>query len=314
MRKKEDENKIEFYEISNFKFYLEDDMGSPINTVNAYISDLRQYQDFLVKYENINDVSEITREDILRYIESLKRKDLSKTSIARKITAIKDFHRYLCKEENIRDNPALLIDNPKPDKPLPVVLSKDEINKMISSIDQEDVLSIRNRAMMELLYAAGLRITELLDLTVRELHLKEKYVSVIGKGDKERLVPIGDMAVSYVRKYVEHARPILMKDKNTFLLFFNYKGEKMSRQGFFKYIKKLAIDNGITKNISPHTIRHSFATHLLEGGVDLRIVQELLGHEDISTTQIYTHIDKSRLKEMYDETHPLAKRGEDDDI
>ena len=314
MRKKNEEDKIEFYEISNFRFYLEDDMGAPKNTIDAYISDLRQYQDFLVKYENIVNVDEITREDILRYIESLKRKNLSKATISRKITAIKDFHRYLCKEEDIHENPSLLIDNPKPDKPLPTVLSKDEINKMISSIDGDDILSIRNRAMVELLYAAGLRITELLDLTVRELHLKEKYVTVIGKGDKERLVPIGDMAVFYVRKYVEHARQELMKDKNTFLLFFNYKGEKMSRQGFFKFIKKLAVDNGITKNISPHTIRHSFATHLLEGGVDLRVVQELLGHEDISTTQIYTHIDKSRLKEMYDETHPLARKDNNDEI
>ena len=233
---------------------------------------------------------------------------MSKATISRKITAIKDFHRYLCKEEDIKENPALLIDNPKPDKPLPVVLSKEEINKMISSIDKDDTLSIRNRAMLELLYAAGLRISELLDLKLTELHLKEKYLTVIGKGNKERMVPIGEMAVFYMRKYIEHARLELMGDKKTNLVFFNYKGEKMSRQGFFKYIKKLALDNGIEKNISPHTIRHSFATHLLEGGVDLRIVQELLGHEDISTTQIYTHLDKSKLKEIYDGTHPLARK------
>lgn len=306
--KKNDENKIEFYEITRFKYYLEDDMSSPKNTVNAYITDLKQYQDFLVKYEKITDVEDITREDILKYIESIKRKNLSKATISRKITAIKDFHRYLCKEEDIKENPALLIDNPKPDKPLPVVLSKEEINKMISSIDKDDTLSIRNRAMLELLYAAGLRISELLDLKLTELHLKEKYLTVIGKGNKERMVPIGEMAVFYMRKYIEHARLELMGDKKTNLVFFNYKGEKMSRQGFFKYIKKLALDNGIEKNISPHTIRHSFATHLLEGGVDLRIVQELLGHEDISTTQIYTHLDKSKLKEIYDGTHPLARK------
>ena len=159
------------------------------------------------------------------------------------------------------------------------------------------------------MYASGLRISELLDLRLQDVHLREKYMNIIGKGNKERLVPLGDMAIIYLRKYIETARVELSKGKND-LLFFNYKGEAMSRQGFHKFIVNHAKECGITKNISPHTIRHSFATHLLEGGVDLRIVQELLGHEDISTTQIYTHLDKSRIKDMYDHTHPLAKKEE----
>lgn len=304
--KKKIEREVVFYEITDFKYYLIDTLNLSTNTVDAYISDLYQYESFLHEYEKINDVSEIEREDISKYIQSLKRKNLSKASISRKVIAIKEFHKYLKKEDYTKDNPAKLIETPKSDKSLPTVLSIDEVNKMISSIDGKDPLSLRNRAMMELLYACGLRISELLTLRLRNIHFMEKYLEVIGKGDKERVVPIGEMALQALRKYIENGRSEISTTKSD-LLFFNYKGEEMSRQGFFKYIKKLAKENGIEKEISPHTIRHSFATHLLEGGTDLRIVQELLGHEDISTTQIYTHLDKSKLKDMYDNTHPMAK-------
>ena len=304
--KKKEEREVIFYEITDFKYYLIDTLNLSNNTVDAYISDLYQYESFLHEYEHIDDVKDIEREDISKYIQSLKRKDLSKSSISRKVIAIKEFHKFLKKEDYRKDDPAKLIDTPKHDKSLPVVLSVDEINKMISSIDGDSPLDLRNRAMMELLYACGLRISELLSLRLRNIHFMEKYLDVIGKGDKERVVPIGEMALSALRKYIEKGRSEISTEKSD-LVFFNYKGEEMSRQGFFKYIKKLAKENGIEKEISPHTIRHSFATHLLEGGTDLRIVQELLGHEDISTTQIYTHLDKSRIKDMYDNTHPMAR-------
>lgn len=306
MRKKE-EKEIIFYEISDFKYYLQNDKRASKNTITAYLTDLRLYSEFLKKYQQIEDVADIEREHIQKYIVSLKRRELSKPSIARKVIAIKEFHQFLFSENITRDNPAKFIDTPKSDKPLPVVLSKEEIEKMLSSIPSDKPTDIRNKAMMETLYASGLRISELLELRLSNLHLREKYMTVIGKGNKERMVPLGEMAVISLRKYIETARQELTKG-NTDLLFFNYKGDKMSRQGFYKYIVTLAKDCGITKEISPHTIRHSFATHLLEGGVDLRIVQELLGHEDISTTQIYTHIDKSRLKDLYDNTHPLARK------
>ncbi len=309
--KKKEEKEIIFYEISDFKYYLQTDKRASKNTINAYLSDLELYAEFLKKYQGVSDVTEIDREHIQKYILSLKRKELSKQSIARKIIAIKEFHKFLFTENIMRENPAHLIDTPKADKALPVVLTKEEIDKMLSSIPLDKPIDIRNRAMMETLYASGLRISELLELRLSNLHLREKYMIVIGKGNKERMVPLGEMAVIYLRKYIESARTSLTKG-NTDLLFFNYKGDKMSRQGFYKYIVTLAKDCGIKKEISPHTIRHSFATHLLEGGVDLRIVQELLGHEDISTTQIYTHIDKSKLKNMYDQTHPLAKRKEEE--
>lgn len=181
---------------------------------------------------------------------------------------------------------------------------------MIDSIPNETPLDLRNKAIMETLYASGLRITELIELKTSDIHLMEKYIVVVGKGDKERMVPLGDMAVIALRNYIEKGRPFLSKKPGN-TLFYNYQGNPISRQALYKYIVKLAADNGITKEISPHTIRHSFATHLLEGGIDLRIVQELLGHEDISTTQIYTHIDRSRLKEMYENTHPMALKNKE---
>ncbi len=314
--KKKKEDEVIFYEISDFKYHLSDDLRLSDNTISAYISDLEQYAKYLNTYRKINDVTDIEREDIISYIDSLKRKELSKRTISRKLIAIKDFHKYLKKEDITKEDPALYVESQKIDKKLPVVLSIEEINKMLDSIDVDSSIGIRNKAMVETLYASGLRISELLSLKISDVHLREKYLTIIGKGNKERLVPIGEMAVISLRKYIEKARGELSKGINSNLLFFNYKGSEMSRQYFFKYIKNLAKECNIEKEISPHTIRHSFATHLLEGGTDLRVVQELLGHEDISTTQIYTHIDKSRLTELYDNTHPLAlknKKEEDFD-
>ncbi|MBQ6784013.1 MAG: site-specific tyrosine recombinase XerD [Acholeplasmatales bacterium] len=298
-----------FYRLADFKYYLEYNLRLSENTINAYMTDLYQYEEFMVVYEKIEDEEEIEREDINKYIQSLKRKKLSKQSISRKIIAIKEFHKFLFKEKVTRENLAESIDTPKVDKKLPEVLSIDEISKMINSIDGDDPLSLRNRAMMEVLYSSGLRISELLSLTNEQIHYKDQYLSITGKGDKERIVPLGYYAVIALRKYMGEARDSLLNGKKSNLVFFNYKGDMMSRQGFFKYIKKLAEENGITKEISPHTIRHSFATHLLENGTDLRTIQEMLGHEDISTTQIYTHLDRSRIKAEYDRSHPMANNN-----
>ena len=298
---------VVFYEIADFEYYLRDNLRLSDNTINAYIVDLYQYEEFMQKYEKIEDVRDISKDDIDKYIQSLKRKNLSKPSISRKIIAIKDFHKFLYKENITKDNKAANLETPKPDQKLPEVLSKEEIIKMIDSIDGKEPLDERNRAMMELLYSSGLRISELISLTLDMIHLRQQYLVVKGKGDKERMVPIGDYAKQALEKYLGNGREKILNGKRTNLLFFNYKGEMMSRQAFFKYIKKLAKDNGIEKNISPHTIRHSFATHLLENGTDLIIIQALLGHEDISTTQIYTHIDRSKLIQEYDRTHPIVE-------
>ena len=304
-------SEIKFFEITDFIYYLEDEKRLAINTINAYKTDILEYQDFLIKYQNVFDVRDITKDMILRYIASLKRADLAKTTISRKIIAIKSFHKFLTNENITDEDVSYYIDLPKKSEHLPTVLTEEEISSMINSIDTSTPIGKRNKAMLELLYGSGLRISELLDLKIGDIHINERYLSVIGKGNKERIIPLGEMSVLALRDYIENARSIISKKPGS-LLFYNYKGDSMSRQGFFKYIKNLAKEVGIEKVISPHTIRHSFATHLLANGASLRIVQELLGHEDISTTQIYTHIDKSHLKEMYENTHPLRKeKGEE---
>ena len=302
------DREVSFYEFSDFRYHLQTDKRLSSNTVSAYMTDLELYGEFLVKYQNLRDITIVNEDHINKYIASLKRANMSKQTISRKIIAIKEFHKFLYSEKISDEDPAKFIDLPKPSKPLPVVLSKDEINRMLESIETDTPLGLRNKAMIETLYASGLRISELVGLSTADIHLREKYIVVVGKGNKERMVPLGDMAVLALRNYIEKGRPFLSKKPGN-TLFYNYQGNSISRQSLYKYIVKLAKDNGIEKEISPHTIRHSFATHLLEGGTDLRIVQELLGHEDISTTQIYTHIDRLRLKEMYEHTHPLALKN-----
>lgn len=306
MEKKE----ITFYELSDFKYYLESEKRLAKNTVISYVSDLNKYFEFLIKYQHITNLEDVKATNIEKYISSLKRGEMSSRTISRKIVTIKEFHHFLQRERITRDNPALFIDSPKIEKKIPVVLSEQEIATMLDSIETNTLLGKRNKAMMETLYATGLRVSELLALKISNIHLNAKYIDVIGKGNKERMVPLGDMAVIALRDYLEHSRSEIAKFSND-ILFYNYKGEPISRQGFYKFIELLAKKNNITKEISPHTIRHSFATHLLQNGTDLRMVQEMLGHEDIKTTQIYTHIDRSHLKEMYENTHPLAKKGKD---
>ena len=182
---------------------------------------------------------------------------------------------------------------------------------MINSIVGDDPITIRNRAILEVLYGSGLRVSELTNLKIKDIHINAKYLVILGKGNKERIVPMGDLEATALRKYIEKSRPLLSVKGITNICFLNYQGKAISRQSVFKIIKDLALKNGITKEISPHTIRHSFATHLLQNGVDLRVVQEMLGHEDISTTEIYTHVETTRLKEIYKNTHPLAMKQEE---
>lgn len=307
--KKKVEKEIIFYELSDFRYYLETDKRLSKNTVSSYISDLEGYSKFLKDYQKVFDVTEIEDSHIKKYMMSLKRKELSSHSMSRKLSAIKEFHKFLHSEKITSEDPSRLIETPKLEKKLPTVLTIDEVEYMIDSIDITTPLGKRNRAMMEMIYGCGLRVSELISLKINNIHINAKYIELVGKGNKERMVPLGDMAIIALRDYIENGRK-LISNKPGDLLFYNYKGEAISRQGFHKYIKNLASENGIEKDVSPHTLRHSFATHLLEGGVDLRIVQEMLGHEDISTTQIYTHINRSYLKEVYNNAHPMANKKE----
>ncbi len=301
------EKEIEFYEISDFRYFLQTDKRLSDNTTNSYISDIRAYSVFLKKYQNIYDVCDIEESHLVKYIQSLKRKDIKATSINRKISSIKEFHKFLFNEKISDNDPSKFIETQKKPIKLPVVLSLEEVTKMINSIDTSSNLGKRDKAMLEILYGCGLRVSELITLKLTDIHINASYINIIGKGNKERLVPMGEIAIVSLRDYIENARPNLSSKPGN-ILFYNYKGDMLSRQSVFKLIKKLAIENEIIKEISPHTLRHSFATHLLEAGVDLRIVQELLGHEDISTTQIYTNINKNYLKNVYLKNHPLVNK------
>ena len=306
-----DKDDVLFYEFSDFRYFLELNKRASKNTISSYMTDLKGYGLFLRKYQNIEFIEDVEDTHIKNYILSLKRKDLAKKSIQRKITVIKEFHRFLVDENITKRNPAIFIDNVKLDKKIPEVLTIEEITKMIDSIEGDDPITMRNKAIMEVLYGCGLRVSELCELKLSEIHLNSKYLSIIGKGNKERIVPMGEICQVALRNYIQKARPQLSKRGISHICFLSYQGKAISRQYIFKFIKELALKNNITKEISPHTIRHSFATHLLSNGVDLRVVQEMLGHEDISTTEIYTHIDTSRLKEIYQNTHPLAIKKEE---
>ena len=308
--KKKEEKEVVFYEIQDFKFFLENEKNLSENTIKAYISDLEQYALYLSKYQDIESVNEIEEVHIIKYLQNLKKNKISKTSQARKLIAIKEFHKYLLKEDLTDIDPSKMVDSVKKEKKIPTFLSVEEVNKMIDSIDTTNDTGIRNKALIEVLYGSGLRVSEAANLKVGDLHLNDKYISIIGKGNKERIVPLGESGVYALRIYITKSRPSFTKNSFSNYVFLSYLGKPLSRQSIFKFIKKLASDNNIDKEISPHTLRHSFATHLLDNGVDLRFVQEMLGHEDISTTQIYTHTNRLKLKDLVESVHPLANKEE----
>ena len=291
---------------NEYGYYLKREKGLSENTIDAYLRDITQYITFLEKYRKLKRVEQIDKSDIQAYLKSLKNKDLSAKSTSRKLSSIKGFHQFLLLEKETTTDVSSLIEAPKIERNIPDVLSVEEVIRLIDHVKGIEPLDLRNLALLELIYGSGLRVSELLNLKISDIHLTASYVKIIGKGSKERQVPLGQMSVVALREYLTKGRPQLIKIENNFL-FLNQYGNKLSRQGFFKLLKKIAKDSNITKEVSPHTLRHSFATHLLEAGIDLRTLQELLVHEDISTTQIYTHISQKHLKESYLDAHPRAK-------
>lgn len=272
--------------------YLEIERGLAVNTLMAYRSDLYSLADFL-KELNIADYTEVQRLHLNLYIKNLYDKKYTPRSITREIASIKGFFKWLSLNGIIKHNPALAVEQPKLPKRLPKVLSIKEINELLS-----ENMTVLDKAVLELLYAAGLRVSELCDIQLNNIDLNAKYIRCIGKGSKERIVPIGLKACSALKKYIKERDYILQKyNLSTKYFFIKDNGKKLTRQDVYNFIN--SIGKNINKDISPHTIRHSFATHLLENGADLRIVQELLGHSDVSTTQLYTHISKKRLKDIY---------------
>jgi integrase/recombinase XerD len=294
------------YILKDYTYYLKNEKGSSQNTIESYLRDLNQYAQFIEKNYGVTKPNHIDKKHIEGFLRSLKR-SLSAKSLARKLTAVKSFHHFLWIEKEVDTDVAKGFAAPKIEKSLPQVLSIDEVVAILEQVDKTKPLGLRNMALLELIYGSGLRVSELLDIEMEDIHLNQNYIIVKGKGAKERLVPISDMSALALRNYIIKGRDQLLAIQKTSYLFVNQKGVRLSRQGFFKLLKKLAHDAGVETDCSPHTLRHSFATHLLENGMDLRTLQSLLGHEDISTTQIYTHISQKRIKEIYKSAHPRAK-------
>ena len=286
--------------------YLRFEKNLSDNSVSSYENDLERYINYL-STQKINRPEYIQSKHIRRLLQLLSELGLSTSTLARNLSSIRSFHLFLISEDLIKSDPSEHVDGPKLRRHLPSVLTFDEIELLCLNISIDDPLGLRDRAMIEVLYASGLRISELLTLLLREIYFKEEFIRILGKGSKQRLVPISIRALNWVKKYLELSRPVLDKhQRSSGAAFLSIRGTIMSRMGFWKILQKYIRESGIRKEIHPHTFRHSFATHLLEGGADLRAVQEMLGHSDISTTQIYTHLDRSYLQQEYKDYHPRA--------
>lgn len=291
--------------LSEFLNYLTVERGLSKNTISSYGTDLSHFIAYL-ESKGIKDIEKIKRQEITNYLLSMKDRGVSGNSISRALVAIKMFYRFLVQERFIKDDVAGVLESPKLIRPLPNVLAASEVDKLLTAPDLRDWMGIRDKAALELMYATGMRVSEMVELATDGLNLDVGFIKCKGKGDKERIVPIGRSAKEAIMRYLEKVRPKLLKKGQDKHLFLSRLGKKISRQSFWKMFKKNARLARIKKVITPHTLRHSFATHLLERGADLRVVQEMLGHSDISTTQIYTHINKERLKSIHRQFHPRA--------
>lgn len=291
--------------LMDYLHYLKVERGLSENTINSYGIDLKLFLEYLRENE-IPSFKQVNKEVIVNYMQSEKNNNKANSSILRSVSSLRKFFQYLAQEKIIEKDPMMLIDTPKKKQHLPQVLTKEEVEKLLRSPNTGQVLGLRDRVMLELMYATGLRISEIINLKLEDLHLTMGTLQTLGKGHKERIVPVGDEAIKWVNRYLEEARPKLLKQKRSNYLFLNFHGNNLTRQGVWKNLKAEVRKAGIQKNITPHTLRHSFATHILENGADLRIVQELLGHADISTTQIYTHLSNKQLADIYNRAHPRA--------
>jgi integrase/recombinase XerD len=289
--------------LDRFLHYLIVEKGLSRNTIEAYSQGLNRFLNHL-REKGIEEVDQISKLDIREFLLFLKRKGLSSKTMARNLVSIRSFLRFLTEEGLLQVNPAEEIESPKLAQTLPEILSIDEVERLLEQPDLRNPRGIRDRSMLEMLYATGMRVTELVRLQVNHVRLEAGYVLLFGKGSKERIVPIGIEAMKWMQRYMKAPRDSLLKKKECPFLYVNRSGRSMSRQQFWKIIKAYGRKAGIRKRISPHLLRHSFASHLLEKGADLRSVQLMLGHSDISTTQIYTHVTGERLKKIHQRYHP----------
>lgn len=292
-------------EINDYLHYLTIERGLSLNTRKSYERDLLQYIHYL-EDEQITSWQDVDRYVVINYLEKMHDEKKAPATVTRMITSLRRFHQFLRQERLTDHDPMQHIDTPKKVQKLPSTLSLTEVERLIETPDTTKNLGIRDRAIIEVMYATGMRVSELVGLKLSDLHLSLGLVQTLGKGDKERIIPLGDYAIQWLERYLDEARPLLVANPSETHVFVNHHGTGLSRQGIWKNLKQLVREAGINKEVTPHTLRHSFATHLLENGADLRTVQELLGHADISTTQIYTHITKKRMTDVYKQHFPRA--------
>lgn len=293
--------------LAEYIIYLKIERGLSANTVTSYKRDIEKYLTFLME-KKITQLDEVSRFEILDFLQTLRQSGAADNSIIRMVSSLRKFHQYLKRESIVSDDPMQLIDTPKKASTLPKAISPQAVEQLLEAPDTTTPLGVRDRTILELMYATGLRISELVNLKLSDMHLTMGFIQTMGKGEKERIIPLGEIASQWLDHYLDGARVYLQDQsaETSEYVFLNSRGKGLSRQGVWKKVKQLALEAGIDQNVTPHTLRHSFATHLLENGADLRMVQELLGHADISTTQIYTHITKTRLKQVYSDYHPRA--------
>lgn len=292
-----------YQHIDEYLNFLAVEKGVSLNTLEAYSRDLNRYAEF-VEQAGVTDIREISSDNVISFLGNLKRCGLATTSINRSLAAIRGLYRYLLTENIIDENPVATIELAKVWMHLPDTLGREEMSTLLGQPGTKTPLAVRDTAMLELLYATGIRVSELISLGMGNINWQAGYLIVVGKGNKERIVPIGRTAFDCLNRYIKDSRRKLSKGKSVNILFLNRSGAGLTRQGLWKIVKKYVKRAGLHKKVYPHTFRHSFATHLLEGGADLRSVQVMLGHADISTTQIYTHITRERLREIHRKYHP----------
>ncbi|MGE7793237.1 site-specific tyrosine recombinase XerD [Lysinibacillus fusiformis] len=295
------------YAVEDYIHFIQVERQLSVNTLASYRRDLESYVNFLQNAEGMADFNCVERTNILRHLEQLRAQGKTSRTIARHISSIRSFHQFLLREKRAESDPTVHLEMPTIEQKLPNILSIEEIEALLTAPNRSKPQGIRDLAMLELLYGSGMRISELIALDLADIHLTMGFVRVFGKGGKERIIPLGKSALSAISTYLNNARGQLQgKYPKTDAFFINQRGKRLTRQGCWKLMKEHALKAGIQHELTPHTLRHSFATHLVENGADLRAVQEMLGHADISTTQIYTHISKTRLSEVYKQFHPRA--------
>ena len=294
-------------QLKDYLHFLQIERQLSQNTLISYKKDLTDYLNHLFEIQQIHSLDNVERLHIINHLRQLKLEGKSPRTISRHISSIRSFHQFLLREKVTTKDPTIHLELPQLDQKLPNYLSIEEVNALLDNIDLSKPQGVRDLAIFDLMYATGMRISECIDLNLEDIHLTMGFVRVFGKGGKERIIPLGGSAIRTCAKYIEEARPKMLNAMgDTDALFINQRGKRLTRQGIGKLLKTHALKASIKKEITPHILRHTFATHLIENGADLRSVQEMLGHADISTTQIYTHVSKKRLKEIYKQFHPRA--------